>query len=115
MRALVTGAGSADGIGFAAARTLLERGASVLISSTTARIHERAEELGAEGYVADLIDWEQARGLAEAAGPVDVLTSGLALELAPHVTVNSVPPGWIATGQSIVIDGGNTLQELKLG
>ena len=53
-RALVTGAGSADGIGFATARLLAARGAEVAITSTTERIHERAAELGARGVVADL-------------------------------------------------------------
>ncbi|MEY3716082.1 MAG: hypothetical protein RL155_957 [Actinomycetota bacterium] len=46
-KALVTGAGSANGIGFAAARSLRELGADVLITSTTARIQERASEIGA--------------------------------------------------------------------
>ena len=40
-RALVTGAGSADGIGFATARILAEHGARVAITSTTKRIFER--------------------------------------------------------------------------
>jgi len=67
--ALVTGAGSPDGIGFAAARLLGRRGAAVALTSTTERIHERAAELEAEGievagYLADLVEPDSARGLA---------------------------------------------------
>jgi 3-oxoacyl-[acyl-carrier protein] reductase len=67
--ALVTGAGSADGIGFAAARLLGRRGASVAITSTTDRIHDRARELAAEGIdtiasVADLVEPEAAQAVA---------------------------------------------------
>lgn len=57
--ALVTGAGSPTGIGFASALQLGRDGASLAIVSTTERIHERAAELEKEGirtkgYVADL-------------------------------------------------------------
>ncbi len=44
--ALVTGAASADGIGFATARLLRAKGAKVAITSTTDRIFDRLEALG---------------------------------------------------------------------
>jgi 3-oxoacyl-[acyl-carrier protein] reductase len=45
--ALITGAGSATGIGFACAQALGELGARVIITGTTKRIHERVSELQA--------------------------------------------------------------------
>ena len=47
--AIVTGAGSADGIGFACATALAADGAHVVIASTTDRIHDRVDELQADG------------------------------------------------------------------
>ena len=58
--ALVTGAGSPTGIGFASARYLAMDGAHLMLVSTTDRIHERASELQMEfgvqarGFIADL-------------------------------------------------------------
>lgn len=57
--ALITGAGSPTGIGFASARVLSRDGARLALVSTTERIHERVMELEregfrAKGYVADL-------------------------------------------------------------
>ena len=72
-RALVTGAGSERGIGFACARALGAAGMALAITATTARIHERARELGASGHVADLTDPTQVARLAAEVGAVDVL------------------------------------------
>lgn len=68
--ALVTGAGARDGIGFATARFLAQQGARVVLTSTTARIHERAQQLEQEGFdvfslVADLTDPKQANQLVD--------------------------------------------------
>jgi 3-oxoacyl-[acyl-carrier protein] reductase len=82
--AIVTGAGSPDGIGFATARLLAELGAAVLVSSTTARIEARVRELRAAGYDAagvaqDLTDEDAAPGLVSAAlrqwGRLDILVN----------------------------------------
>ena len=68
--ALVTGAGSKEGIGFAVARRLLAAGVTVAITSTTARIQERARELDPSGsrvsaYVADLTNEAEAQRLIQ--------------------------------------------------
>jgi len=89
--ALVTGAGSPDGIGYATAARLRTLGASVAIVSTTKRIHDRAAELGAIGFVADLTVEAEVGALADAVaeqlGDVQVLVNnaGLASKASPEV------------------------------
>lgn len=78
--ALVTGAGSPAGIGFAVARRLRAMGARVAVVSTTRRIHERANELSAAGYVADLSD------PAEVSALTDALTESIG---EPDIVVNN--------------------------
>lgn len=82
--AIITGAGSAQGIGFAAARLLGARGGRVVITSTTDRIFERVAELRAagihaEGVVADLTDQVGADAVVacaiDAFGGVEVLVN----------------------------------------
>ncbi|GAC1476699.1 MAG: SDR family NAD(P)-dependent oxidoreductase [Steroidobacteraceae bacterium] len=82
--ALVTGAGSAQGIGFAVVRRLHAAGARLTITSTTSRIHERAREIdpGGQRILAieeDLTDEAAAQRLVESAfrrfGRIDVLVN----------------------------------------
>lgn len=81
--AVVTGAGSPDGIGFACARCLAEDHAMV-IASTTERIHDRAQQLGggrfgAVGFAGDLTVSANADALIalalDAFGRVDVVVN----------------------------------------
>lgn len=82
--AIVTGCGSADGIGFAIARALLAAGCRLTITATTDRIHERRDALDATGervlsIVADLRDEAAAQAMVDATvrrfGRVDVLVN----------------------------------------
>ena len=77
--ALVTGAGSAGGIGFAIARALVAGGAKICVTATTARIHDRAASLGCMAHIADLTDPAQVTALFAAItaklGPVEVLVN----------------------------------------
>jgi 3-oxoacyl-[acyl-carrier protein] reductase len=82
--AVVTGAGSPEGIGFAIARRLHSSGFHVAITSTTDRIHDRAQELDPTGnkvsaFVADLTDEGAVQRLVESVlqstGRIDVLVN----------------------------------------
>jgi 3-oxoacyl-[acyl-carrier protein] reductase len=78
--ALVTGAGSAEGIGFAVARALAAEGARVALTSTTLRIFERQAAIpGSFAAPADLTDAGQVEALVAAVtarlGPVEILVN----------------------------------------
>lgn len=79
--ALVTGAGSADGIGFATARLLRAAGAKVAITSTTDRIFQRQADLGHDTYaaIADLTRPEDVAaliaGVEAALGPIGIVVN----------------------------------------
>ncbi|GAA4265720.1 SDR family NAD(P)-dependent oxidoreductase [Frondihabitans peucedani] len=97
--ALVTGAGSPGGIGFAAARALGATGCRVVITSTTERIHERVDELRAEGvdatgHIARLDDERAVDLLFEALGADDRL---------PSIVVNNA--GMITVGDADMESG----------
>ncbi|NUS19822.1 MAG: SDR family NAD(P)-dependent oxidoreductase, partial [Mesorhizobium sp.] len=79
-KALVTGAGAADVIGIATARALGEAGLSVVITASSARVEQRAEELRAEGLdvralVADLTLSGDVERLRSDAGEIDILVN----------------------------------------
>ena len=87
--ALVTGAGSATGIGAACAQALGREGAAVAVTSTSDRIHGRRAELEAVGvdaasFVADLTDRAQAASMVEAVldrfGRIDIVVANAGME-----------------------------------
>lgn len=79
-RALITGAGSAEGIGFATAQMLAKRGYSIAIAATTDRILDRAADLRVLGanvtaHIADLTDPDAVAALATSVGAIDILVN----------------------------------------
>ncbi len=109
--ALVSGAGSPTGIGFATARALGELGARVAITATTERVFERAEELRelgiqARGFVARLHREADVAHLADSLHAAGIL---------PTILVNNA--GLIATGEASMLTGniGMTLQDWNRG
>jgi 3-oxoacyl-[acyl-carrier protein] reductase len=82
--AVITGAGSAEGIGFAIAGRLHSAGVRVVITSTTDRVHSRARELNAGGegvlsFIADLTVESDVHRFVDSAlsraGRIDILVN----------------------------------------
>ncbi|MEO7349898.1 MAG: SDR family NAD(P)-dependent oxidoreductase [Terrimesophilobacter sp.] len=97
--ALVTGAGSLTGIGFAAARLLGQLGATVVLTATTDRVHERVAELvdhgiEASGIVCTLDTESGARAM------IDALKAN---KLEPTILVNNA--GMVAVSDPEMLHG----------
>ncbi|HET6159114.1 MAG TPA: SDR family NAD(P)-dependent oxidoreductase [Dongiaceae bacterium] len=80
--ALVTGAGSHNGIGFACAKALAAAGARVAITSTTKRINDRGDELRCKDKLAVIADLTKAADVKRlldearrALGPIDIVVN----------------------------------------
>ena len=91
--ALITGCGSASGIGYATARLLGRLGAHVVMTATTTRIDDRVAELRAEGitasgFIARLETEALARDLVERLHDA---------QLSPSILINNA--GMIAAGE----------------
>ena len=104
--ALVTGAGSETGIGFATARLLAQMGAAVQIAATTSRSDERAADLLAQGLRAhgaraDLTDPAGADGLVRGAherwGRLDIVVNNAGM-------TSVALPGTGETGDALALD-----------
>lgn len=103
--ALITGAGSPDGIGFATAKALAHRGAEILVTGASERVNERARELEdlgfpASAHVADLTTTTGVTGLVRAA---TALGTPLSI-LVNNAGMTSVAAPMESTGESAGID-----------
>ena len=103
--AVVTGAGSPDGIGFATATVLAELGAEVLILGASPRIHERALELSAQGHTALAVssDLTTESGIDALLEKASSLTHPLKI-LVNNAGMTSVAAPMATTGESAGID-----------
>ena len=102
--ALVTGAGSATGIGFASALALGHMGARVIITGTTARIHDRVAELESEGIEAHglIVRLDTEAGATALAKGLGALMDG-GLD-APTILINNA--GMVTVDDTEIAQGG---------
>src|SRR6185312_14479991 len=97
--ALISGAGSATGIGMAAARALGSLGARVAITSTTDRIQERATELRNEGI--DAVGFAARLDTEEAVASLSAQLAAASVE--PTILVNNA--GMVSVTDAEMLSG----------
>jgi len=99
--ALITGAGSPQGIGFATARLLAQQGSKIAITSTTDRIEARARDLAGEAdevfaFPADLRDHARTQVLVQEVlaryGRLDILINNAGMTQVGNPTETSSLP-----------------------
>ena len=99
--ALITGAGSPRGIGFATARLLAQQRSKVAITSTTERIEERGRELAEEGadvlaFSTDLRDYTHVQvavqEVLERYGHLDILVNNAGMTQVGNPTETASSP-----------------------
>ena len=97
--------GSADGLGRAAARTLLEGGHQAVVhvrnTQRLAVVHELVQQWGAEVVVGDLGDLDETRDLAAAGQMPPALLLAFTFALGAGVAVQQ--PAWGATMPELVL------------
>lgn len=98
--ALITGAGSNTGIGFACAQALGHLGARVVITGTTERIHDRVRELASDGIDAVGIVVR----LETEAGRKSLQHQLADISAAPTILVNNA--GMVSVGDEAIAQGG---------
>ena len=96
--------GSADGLGRAAAQTLLGNGHEVIVHARSAERLAAVDDLisqGASGVVGDLADLDQTRGVAEQVnqlGHMDAVIHNAGVYSGPHVMPVNVVAPYLLTG-----------------
>jgi len=103
---LITGAGSASGIGFATATLMARLGAEVVLTGASDRVLKRAEELRAEGHLAHAVvaDLTTAEGI-DALHQASLATKNPLRILVNNAGMTSVNAPMETTGESAGVDG----------